>query len=190
MLNLWKYVLTVSLIIIMACDDNFAWEPCNTPIERIEPYPVIVDTNCSMRERGSVFEAIESINEMASSLVCQPVLKFAGYVDIDHSEPTIPNNGTLACYTREPEWFDDLRLPENIIGLGKHNSWVKLFVFKRPLMTQDLSLALTIHELGHYIGLHHTDNYNAMMYPNANELNISPSSEDGKMFCGVYNCVD
>ena len=187
MLNLWKYAFLA--ILLLACEDPFTWKPCNTPLERLEPYPVSVDTMCSMREKEVALDAIDNINEMANSLVCQPILKFAGYTEIDHTSIELPGNGELVCYREEPAWFKGT-IFEPKLGWGRYTKWVRLFLFKDLTMPENLLLAITTHELLHYIGLDHSKNSSALMYPYTDGLTTTPRKSDGKLFCDVYNCVD
>ena len=176
-------------ILLIACEDPFTWEPCNTPCEGVTTYPVYIDSSCGTREREGILDAIEEINEMSNSMVCKPVLKFKGYVEINHDIERLPGNGEVVCYTEEPEWFENASYSDKL-GWGTYYKNVRLFIFKNPLMSDNLSLALSIHELMHYIGLPHDDNPNSVMYPVVNPLNTSLHPIDGKHFCTKYDCVN
>jgi hypothetical protein len=153
------------------------------------PYELWLDSACSPNDQEVIRDAVDVLNAWTLQELGEELIEIGGIDKVDHekaltSSGTDPNWGRdfVICFSEKPDGSNDLWT-----GLSGHayqggDIWLFLFVISSD---QKLSRT-TLHELGHHIGLPHTDKEPAVMHnpPNSDSF----TDYDSELLCEKYNC--
>lgn len=152
-----RFLLLIVLVLV-GCDGD----TCDLQPYEHEVLPLHIDTHCHEQHVEAIETAVNELNRVSASELCQPVIAIGEPVDVDHWAAEV-QQGTISCYYEEPEWFQDTEKWVDKVGWSDYFENVRLFFWKTPLKHDNFSRALALHELGHYIGLDHVDDQDAVM---------------------------
>jgi len=186
MLTYKIYALWAILLVIVSCEELN--DQC-TIIEDSEILDLYIDSDCQTTEYNAILNGVALINELSIQKTCDPVIEVMGIIDLPNKYKTVnlPLN-VATCYYKEPEWFANSKY-ETKLGWGSYNYSIRLFSFKKPGMSTNYTLALTMHELMHYIGINkHLDNPDTVMHHNIGPLNTHYTKSDKTLFCDYLGC--
>lgn len=182
-------IFFIILFFLWGCEEPDRWEPCEETLSNYDVIPLWIDNACFMGEEQTVInliqEAVIRLNNMTSSLICQPRVEIVGSITVEHDIKELPLN-TLACYNSEPGWYAGTKM-ENHTGWGAYNESVRLFWWKANKVHPE-GLNLIMHELGHYVHMGHAKQPAVMN--RKDDSFVHYNDIDADKFCEYHNCVN
>lgn len=169
-----KSICILAILFLVACEDG---ELCDVQPYEYDVLPLHIDTHCHEEHVEAIKHAVDELNRVSASEICQPVIAIGEPVNVDHGAWKVPMN-TITCYYDEPEWVEDHPEIETKVGWGTLYKYARIFIWKVQFHHVNYIEAIAIHELGHYIGMGHVDDKDAVMRSSINAEHRSFTSAD------------
>lgn len=162
----------VILILCIACESEDTYT-CGFTIDR-DPVPIWIDAGCTDSDIDIIAMSIEELNEMTMQLVDIPFLVVKGITEN-------LNEFSVRCHYTEPDWYSGSEY-DGHIGYAD-GTGIDLFFFRNPGIAENYRTAIVLHELGHIVGMDHSDDRESVMYPDIDPLHDSYHHVDKVEFC-------
>lgn len=187
---MYKYIL-IFIIIFFGCEEerDNRWPSCEEELKDYEVQDLWIDSKCSNRDTELILRAVDKLNDMSNGLICQPKVNVVGTMVVDHDDINMGGAKHVAvCYNYEPDWYKDSVNMSNHHGYCKFFHSFRLFFFKTS-DNKARRLGLIMHELGHYVGMRHSNDPDAMMHQGRKKY-TNYQEADADEFCKEYECVN
>jgi hypothetical protein len=154
------------------------------------PYELWIDSACLPGDQEVIRDSVATVNAWTRENIGEALIEIGGVDKVDHeqaltSSGTDPNWGRdfIICFNKKPD-ADSAELWNGLSGHAYQGGDIWLFRF---VIASDQKLfRTTLHELGHHIGLPHTEQEPAVMHnpPNSDSF----TDFDSELLCEKYNC--
>ena len=154
------------------------------------PYELWIDSACSPGDQEVIRDSVATVNAWTRENIGEALIEIGGVDKVDHKQAltpsgTDPNWGRdfIICFNEKPD-TDSAELWQGLSGHAYQGGDIWLFRF--VIASNQKLFRTTLHELGHHIGLPHTEKEPAVMHnpPNSDSL----TAFDSELLCDKYGC--
>lgn len=170
--------------------DSMSILPRNVHINKISHFDVYISNRFDANDVKLINEATQEWEEKTNHLIIYHIYY---NFDISHSSDIQYKSHSLV-FIKLSKY--DATMPQidktyggKVLGLFDGTGMVpKVFLIPDRLLGANYERSVILHELGHFLGLSHSETEDTLMYPSQDHSSKHITKDDLQAFCKIWNC--